>query len=54
MRLLEQGVGIKAIGDLLGHSSLESTSVYLRLHTAALRDVALPMPAGTAFAGSLS
>jgi integrase/recombinase XerD len=54
MRLLEQGVGIKAIGDLLGHSSLESTSVYLRLHTEALRDVALPMPAGTALAGSLS
>lgn len=54
MRLLEQGVGIKAIGDLLGHTNLESTSVYLRLHTEALRDVALPMPAGTALAGSLS
>lgn len=54
MRLLEQGVGIKAIGDLLGHTSLESTSVYLRLHTEALRDVALPLPAGTALAGSLS
>lgn len=44
MRLLERGVGIKAIGDLLGHRSLESTCVYLRLHTDALRDVALPVP----------
>jgi site-specific recombinase XerD len=44
MRLLEQGVGVKAIGDLLGHHSLESTCVYLRLQTAALRDAALPIP----------
>jgi len=51
MRLLEQGVGIKAIGDLLGHNSLQSTSVYLRLHTEALRDVALPMPTGTVIEG---
>jgi site-specific recombinase XerD len=47
MRLLERGVGIKAIGDLMGHASLESTSVYLRLHTEALRGVALALPAGT-------
>lgn len=45
MRLLERGVGVKAIGDLLGHRSLESTCVYLRLHVEALRDVALPVPA---------
>jgi integrase/recombinase XerD len=45
MRLLERGVGIKAIGDLLGHHTLESTAVYLRLNTEALRDVALPVPA---------
>jgi integrase/recombinase XerD len=44
MRLLERGVGIKAIGDLLGHRSLESTGVYLRLNTEALREVALPVP----------
>jgi integrase/recombinase XerD len=44
MRLLERGVGIKAIGDLMGHRSLESTGVYLRLNTEALRDVALPVP----------
>ena len=44
MRLLERGVGIKAIGDLMGHRSLESTGVYLRLNTEALRDVALSVP----------
>lgn len=44
MRLLERGVGIKAIGDLLGHRTFESTAVYLRLNTEALRDVALPVP----------
>ena len=44
MRLLERGVGVKAIGDLLGHRSLESTCVYLRLDIKALRAVALPVP----------
>ena len=44
MRLLERGVGIKAIGDLLGHHTLESTCVYLRLQTEALREVGLPIP----------
>jgi len=44
MRLLERGVGVKAIGDLMGHRSLESTGVYLRLNTEALRAVALPVP----------
>lgn len=44
MRLLERGVGIKVIGDLLGHHTLESTCVYLRLQTEALREVGLPVP----------
>ena len=44
LRLLKRGVGVKAIGDLLGHRSLESTCVYLRLDIAALRTVALPVP----------
>lgn len=44
MRLLNRGVGIKAIGDLLGHRTLESTCVYLRLQTDALREVALQLP----------
>jgi site-specific recombinase XerD len=44
MRLLRRGVGVKAIGDLMGHHSLESTCVYLRLDIDMLRDVALPLP----------
>lgn len=44
MRLFAGGVGIKVIGDLMGHGSLVSTSVYLRLQTDALREVALPVP----------
>jgi len=44
MRLLNQGVGVKAIGDLLGHRTLESTCVYLRLQVEELRNVALPLP----------
>jgi site-specific recombinase XerD len=47
MRLLERGVGLKAIGDLLGHNTFESTAVYLRLNTEALRDVALSVPRST-------
>lgn len=45
MRLLNKGVGVKTIGDLLGHRSLESTCVYLRIQTDALREVGLPIPA---------
>jgi site-specific recombinase XerD len=44
MQMLRKGVGIKTIGDVLGHRSMESTCVYLRLHVEALRDVALPVP----------
>jgi site-specific recombinase XerD len=44
MRLLRRGVGVKAIGDLMGHHSLESTCVYLRLDMDTLRDVPLPLP----------
>jgi site-specific recombinase XerD len=44
MRLLERGVGVKAIGDLLGHRSLESTCQYLRLDVNVLRQVALSVP----------
>lgn len=44
VHLLRQGTSIKTIGDLLGHRSIESTSVYLRLHVADLRDAALELP----------
>ena len=44
MRLLRRGVGVKAIGDLLGHHSLEATCVYLRIDIDLLREAALPVP----------
>jgi site-specific recombinase XerD len=46
--LMHQGVGIKAIGDALGHRGIASTSVYLRLNVDELRQVALPVPAAPA------
>jgi site-specific recombinase XerD len=51
MRLLRRGVGIKAIGDLLGHRSLEATCVYLRIDTDMLRTVGLPVPVLAAVSG---
>jgi site-specific recombinase XerD len=48
MRLLDRGVSVKVIGDLLGHRTLESTCIYLRLQTRTLREVALPLPAPVA------
>lgn len=44
MRLLTRGVGLKAIGDVLGHRRLDSTCSYLRLDIDTLRDVALEVP----------
>jgi integrase/recombinase XerD len=48
MRLLGAGVSVKLIGDLMGHSSLASTSAYLRIQTDMLREVALDVPAEVA------
>jgi integrase len=42
--LLRQGAALKAIGDVLGHRSPESTGVYLRLKVEDLREAALPLP----------
>lgn len=44
MHLLRQGVSLKAIGDVLGHRTVESTCGYVRLALEDLRDVALPVP----------
>lgn len=46
--LLRSGISLKTIGDLLGHRTLESTCVYLRLAVEDLRDVALDLPAAVA------
>jgi integrase/recombinase XerD len=44
VRLLKSGTPLKTIGDILGHRTAESTSVYLRLATGDLREVSLPVP----------
>lgn len=44
VQLLRSGVSLKAIGDILGHRTMESTSVYLRLAVEDLRGVALNLP----------
>lgn len=44
MFLLRQGESLKTIGDMLGHRTIESTGVYLRLSADDLRSVALPVP----------
>jgi integrase len=44
VHLLRTGTSLKAIGDLLGHRSAESTCVYLRLHVDDLRQASLDLP----------
>ena len=48
VHLLRSGISLKTIGDLLGHRTLESTCVYLRLAVEDLREVALDLPVGLA------
>lgn len=52
VHLLRSGITLKTIGDLLGHRTLESTCVYLRLAVEDLREVALELPAGVACAAT--
>ena len=42
--ILKNGTPLKTIGDILGRRTAESTSMYLRLATGDLREVALPVP----------
>lgn len=51
MHLLARGVGVKLIGDLLGHRSLDTTCTYLRLNATALRPVALEVPRNSTRSG---
>jgi len=48
LHLLRSGISLKTIGDLLGHTTMESTGVYLRVHTDDLHQIALPLPAPVA------
>jgi site-specific recombinase XerD len=45
-------VPIKAIGDLLGHRSADSTAVYLKLVTEDLRAIGLELPPGAKTCGT--
>ena len=44
LRLLLEGTPLKHISEVMGHRSINSTSVYLRLDTEDLRQVALSVP----------
>lgn len=44
VHLLKNGTSLKTIGDILGHRTAESTSMYLRLATGDLRGVSLEVP----------
>jgi integrase/recombinase XerD len=46
LHLLKNGTPLKTIGDILGHRTAESTSMYLRLAIGDLREVALGVPGG--------
>jgi site-specific recombinase XerD len=41
---LEHGTQLKVIGDILGHSSHQTTSIYVRSALSRLRKLALPVP----------
>jgi integrase/recombinase XerD len=43
-RQVDAGVSLKVVGDILGHHSPTSTSVYVRVALRRLRSVALPVP----------
>jgi len=42
--LLDRGVSLREIADVLGHASLATTRIYAAVDVAALREVALPWP----------
>jgi len=44
-RLHARGVGLKQIGDLMGHGHLHTTTLYAQVDLVALRALALPWPA---------
>jgi site-specific recombinase XerD len=42
--LHQQGASVKALADVLGHQSLESTTIYTRVNRRQLRSVIMPWP----------
>ena len=47
-RMVNQGVSIKQVADVLGHASIDSTAIYTKVNTKNLAAVALPFPGGEA------
>ena len=45
-RMVNAGVPIKAVADVLGHMSIDTTAIYTKVDERALRTVALPFPGG--------
>ena len=44
--LVQQGVSMKTVADVLGHTRLETTAIYAKLDVHTLATVALPWPGG--------
>lgn len=47
-KMVNEGVPIKEIADLLGHVSIDTTAIYTKVDTGSLAAVALPFPGGEA------
>jgi site-specific recombinase XerD len=47
-RMRATGHSLKGIADILGHQSVDTTAIYVKLDVEALRTVALPWPGGAA------
>ncbi len=45
-RLVNEGIPVKQIADLLGHASINTTAIYAKVNTTTLAAVALPFPGG--------
>ena len=46
-QLINQGVTVKEIADLLGHASIDTTAIYAKVQISRLQGVALPFPGQT-------
>ena len=44
--MVQKGVSLKEVADVLGHRSLDTTAIYAKLDLPTLREVALPWPGG--------
>ena len=47
-KMVNQGVPIKEIADVLGHASIDTTAIYTKVDAGSLAAVALPFPGGEA------